>query len=153
MDTKVLRFKTELSADINIKIKHLTIEVHECLRQAKNMDSLVTKCETKVKTVSLKLKDHVEEYPISEYAHDLLKTKKSDESSQGIGKDNPIDFIINITMEKLQGKLLSKIRKEMRAKNALKTIRQECHSNGNKRGLIIDKCRKENKISRPKRIF
>ena len=75
------------------------------------MDLLVKRLEAKVKLAKNQLKDHIDLYPINEYAQDLLKIK---DSSSGSAPKTPIDFIIQTTMEKLQAKLLVKIRQEMK---------------------------------------
>ena len=75
------------------------------------MDSVVKRVEAKIKVAKTQLKDHIDSYPLNEYAHDLLKIK---DSSSGSAPKNPIDFIIQTTMEKLQAKLLIKIRQEMK---------------------------------------
>lgn len=75
------------------------------------MDSLVKRLEAKVKVAKNQLKDHIDAYPINEYAQDLLKIN---DSSSGTAPKTPIDFIIQTTMEKLQAKLLVKLRHEMK---------------------------------------
>ena len=78
-----------------------------------------------------KLKDHITQYPISEYSQDLLKVNNTYE---GNSKKNPLDFIINTTIEKLQVKLLQKLRKEMRrgfqiAENSTDKLNSHTESN------------------------
>lgn len=77
-----------------------------------NLESQVAQYKAKIKECKLQLKKHISEYPANEYLHDLMKINENE-------KGNPIDFIIQTTMEKIQAKLFGKMRKEIKENIAL----------------------------------
>ena len=81
------------------------------MKSINSIEAIVKEYEAKVKLMKSQLKSHLNDYPMNEYAQDLLKMKESSGSS---GPKNPVEFIIQTTIEKVQPKILSQLRKEIR---------------------------------------
>jgi len=136
------------------KLNKISVDISDFSKTISEIEIISKNAEARTKTLKSKLKGHIDKYPLNEYAQDLIKVSNDFEKEKS---QTPLEYIIQITMERLQSKLLGKIRKEMRQltnscsseKNAMQTDSNVSRVDKSS-SLSNDKKRSQNSKKTPK---